>query len=173
VTFTVIWKKSNHTNTISEIGSMNINFQKFYFVQILCFWILSIVSFHLKHRPIYISKNNVSETGFCLRLQAKYTQMGPIDKASPYLRRQIGHNCLFADINTTVYIVQKHSICTNVPSSQTFRLAYFHINRHKLKTDISFIFLIEMVVVTSRIFLYKCGPMFSEGNSFPYHFIRR
>jgi hypothetical protein len=25
--------------------------------------------FHLKHRPVYISKHNVSETGFSLRLQ--------------------------------------------------------------------------------------------------------
>jgi hypothetical protein len=25
--------------------------------------------FYLKHRPVYISKHNVSETGFCLRLQ--------------------------------------------------------------------------------------------------------
>jgi short-subunit dehydrogenase involved in D-alanine esterification of teichoic acids len=41
---------------------------------------------YLKHRPVYISKHNVSETGFCLRLQVKATQLGPIDMASPYLR---------------------------------------------------------------------------------------
>jgi hypothetical protein len=29
-------------------------------------------------------KRNVSETGFCLRLQVKPTQLGPIDRASPY-----------------------------------------------------------------------------------------
>jgi hypothetical protein len=37
-------------------------------------------------RPAYISKYNVSETGFCLRLQVEPTQLGPIDRASPYLR---------------------------------------------------------------------------------------
>jgi hypothetical protein len=52
-------------------------------VQILCFWILSIVLFfYLKHRPIYISKLNVSEAGFCLRFQVKLTQLEPIDIAS-------------------------------------------------------------------------------------------
>jgi hypothetical protein len=30
---------------------------------------------YLKHRPVYISKHNVSETGFCLRLQVKPTQL--------------------------------------------------------------------------------------------------
>jgi hypothetical protein len=39
-----------------------------------------------KHRPVYFSKHNVSDTGFCLRLQVKPTQLGPIDRASPYLR---------------------------------------------------------------------------------------
>jgi hypothetical protein len=29
---------------------------------------------------------NVSETGFCLHLHVKPTQLGPIDRASPYLR---------------------------------------------------------------------------------------
>jgi hypothetical protein len=37
------------------------------------------------HRPVYISKHNVSETGFCLRLQVKPTQLGTIDRASPCL----------------------------------------------------------------------------------------
>jgi hypothetical protein len=39
-----------------------------------------------KHRPVYFSKHNVSETGFCLRLQVNPTQMSPIDRASPYVR---------------------------------------------------------------------------------------
>jgi hypothetical protein len=38
------------------------------------------------HRPIYFSKHNVSETGLFLRLQVKPTQLGPVDRASPYLR---------------------------------------------------------------------------------------
>jgi hypothetical protein len=41
----------------------------------------------LKHRPVYFSKHNVSETEFCLRLEEKHIQWGPIDRASPYLRR--------------------------------------------------------------------------------------
>jgi hypothetical protein len=43
---------------------------------------------YLKLRPVYISNHNVSETGFCLRIQVKSTQLGRIDRASPYLRRQ-------------------------------------------------------------------------------------
>jgi hypothetical protein len=47
----------------------------------------SIVLFlFTKHRPVYISKHNVSETGFRLRPQMERTQLGPIDRASPYLR---------------------------------------------------------------------------------------
>jgi hypothetical protein len=36
------------------------------------------------HRPVYTSKHNVSETVFCLCLHVKPTQLGPIDRASPY-----------------------------------------------------------------------------------------
>jgi hypothetical protein len=41
---------------------------------------------YLKNRPVYFSKHIVSETGFCLRLQVKPSQLGPIDTARPYLR---------------------------------------------------------------------------------------
>jgi hypothetical protein len=44
--------------------------------------------FMYKHCPVYISKHSVSETGFCLRLQVKPTQLGPIDRAGPYLRTE-------------------------------------------------------------------------------------
>jgi hypothetical protein len=44
--------------------------------------------FYLKHCHVYTSKHNVSETGSCLRLQVKRTQLGTFDIASPYLRRQ-------------------------------------------------------------------------------------
>jgi hypothetical protein len=37
-------------------------------------------------RLVFIFQNNVSETGFCFRLQVKPTQLGPIDRASPYLQ---------------------------------------------------------------------------------------
>jgi hypothetical protein len=34
-------------------------------------------------------KSNVSETGFCLHLQVKPTQLDTIDRASPYLRTTV------------------------------------------------------------------------------------
>jgi hypothetical protein len=40
-------------------------------------------------RPAYILKHNVSETAFCLRLQAKPTRSGQIDRASPHLRTPV------------------------------------------------------------------------------------
>jgi hypothetical protein len=45
--------------------------------------------FYLKHRPVYISKHNVSETALCFRHQVKPTQLAPIDRASPYLRTPV------------------------------------------------------------------------------------
>jgi hypothetical protein len=49
-------------------------------IQLLCFWALSIVLFLFK-------THSVSETGFCLRPQVEATQLGPIDIATPYLRK--------------------------------------------------------------------------------------
>jgi hypothetical protein len=43
----------------------------------------------ISHRPVYISKDNVSEIGFCFRLQIKPTQKGSVDGASPYLRTPV------------------------------------------------------------------------------------
>jgi hypothetical protein len=54
-------------------------------VQILRFWTLSIGMSLSKNRPVYFSKHNVLETEFCLCLQVKPTQLGPTDRASPYL----------------------------------------------------------------------------------------
>jgi hypothetical protein len=48
-------------------------------IQVLCFWTYSLSCFLFK-------MHNVLETGFCLWLQAKPTQLGPVDRASPYLR---------------------------------------------------------------------------------------
>jgi hypothetical protein len=48
-------------------------------VQILGFRTLSIALSYVKCRPVYFSKHNVSETGFCFCLQVKLTQLGPID----------------------------------------------------------------------------------------------
>jgi hypothetical protein len=50
-------------------------------IQLLCFW-TSIFLFSFKTR-------SVSATGFCLRLQVEPTQLGPTDRASPYLRTPI------------------------------------------------------------------------------------
>jgi hypothetical protein len=38
----------------------------------------SIMFLDIIHRPAFILKHNVSETGFCLRLQVKSTQLVPI-----------------------------------------------------------------------------------------------
>jgi hypothetical protein len=63
--------------------------------------------FCLKSRPVYISKHNISETGFYLCPRVKPTLLGPIDRASPHLWMMDN--------------VQEHNNCTNLPSSQTFR----------------------------------------------------
>jgi hypothetical protein len=44
-----------------------------YYVHSFCFC--------LKQRPIYISEHSSLETGFCLCLQVKPTQLGPINRA--------------------------------------------------------------------------------------------
>jgi hypothetical protein len=140
--------KSIKTHSLREAQS------KFPCVQILCFWTLSIVLSLSKKRPDYFSKHNVSETGFCLRLQVKPTQLGPIDRASPYLRTSIDWARMkrfylktgtesslrkvafwkiirhFLDKDKTMDNVRKHNIRTNVTSSQTSGSYYqsFHFS---------------------------------------------
>jgi hypothetical protein len=58
--------------------------------QVLYFRTLSIVLYLSKTCSVYFSKHSVSETGFCLRLQVKPTQLGPMDKANFSLRRLKG-----------------------------------------------------------------------------------
>jgi hypothetical protein len=58
-------------------------------VQILRFGHYLSSCLYLKHRLVYFSKHNVSETGFRLRFQVKPTQLGPIDRASPHLRTPV------------------------------------------------------------------------------------
>jgi hypothetical protein len=48
----------------------------------------SITFLDIIHRLVHLKKHNVSDTGFCLRPQVKPTQLGPIDRASPYLRTE-------------------------------------------------------------------------------------
>jgi hypothetical protein len=56
--------------------------------QILCFWALSIALSSYKNSLLFILQNNVSKTEFCLRLQVKTIQLGPMDRARPYLRTE-------------------------------------------------------------------------------------
>jgi hypothetical protein len=67
------------------------------------------------HHPVFtqstillLFKNNVSETQFCLRYLVKPSQLGPIDRTSPYLRPQQGD---VLDKNMIMEKVQKHSFC--------------------------------------------------------------
>jgi hypothetical protein len=60
-------------------------------------------------------QNSVSETGFNLRLQLKPTQLGPIDRASPYLRVYLDYrselNILYMESGIcvfTLYTIHKH-----------------------------------------------------------------
>jgi hypothetical protein len=96
-----------------------------------------------------MTKQNVSDIGFCLRLQVKPTQCSPIDRASPYLLCPIDWAQLsrfylktetesslqivvFCNIKRTVILdkdrtmdnVQKYNIYSNVPSSQILHLIY-------------------------------------------------
>jgi hypothetical protein len=49
-----------------------------------------IVFLDIIHRPVIflllLLFHNIPETEFCLCLQIKHTQLGPIDGASPYIR---------------------------------------------------------------------------------------
>jgi hypothetical protein len=49
---------------------------------------ITITILDIIHRPVFCLKHNVSETGFCLRLQLQPTQVVPTDRARFYLRRQ-------------------------------------------------------------------------------------
>jgi hypothetical protein len=83
------------------------------------------------HCPVYISKQNISETAFCLRLQAKPTSeigTNSIDwaqlirfylktEAESRLRNVVSYNIkrtVFLDKERTMDHVQKHNICINL-----------------------------------------------------------
>jgi hypothetical protein len=57
---------------------LSIGLWRWYINITIKFWTLFIV--------LYFIQNSDSETGFCLRLQVKHTQLGPIDRASLCLR---------------------------------------------------------------------------------------
>jgi hypothetical protein len=54
--------------------------------------------FCLEHRPVYIPKHSVLESGSCLHHQVKPTQLGSIDRASP--------NLLFRIVLSVEYLVR-------------------------------------------------------------------
>jgi hypothetical protein len=65
--------------TVGEMPLQDIKEYQVLLRHLLCFWTLSIALFLFK-------THNVSETGFCLRLQAEPTQLGTIDRAPIELR---------------------------------------------------------------------------------------
>jgi hypothetical protein len=60
-----------------------------YRAQILRFWTLSIVLLLSRTPSCLFYKHNVSGTGLYLRFQVRPTQLGPVDRASPYLRTSV------------------------------------------------------------------------------------
>jgi hypothetical protein len=87
-------------------------------VQILCFWTLSIVLSLYKNIVLFLQllQNSILETGFCLCLQVKPTQLGPIARASPYLRTPVSAPRwgIQAKHNTNPYPrAKKHQIIKN------------------------------------------------------------
>jgi hypothetical protein len=63
--------------------------------------------FCLKCRPVYISKHNVSETGFYQRPQVKPTLLGPKDRANPHLRTPVSLSS--ARAKNAFYIMTLHT----------------------------------------------------------------
>jgi hypothetical protein len=53
--------------------------------------------------------------------QVKPSQLGLIDRTSPYFRREKYNQEGVLHEKRTMFNVQKHNICTNVPPRQTFR----------------------------------------------------
>jgi hypothetical protein len=43
-----------------------------------------VVFLNIAHCPVLFKTHNISETGFCLRLQVDPNQLGPIDRVTPY-----------------------------------------------------------------------------------------
>jgi hypothetical protein len=87
-------------------------------------WCTNIMFLDIIHRPVYISKHNISETGFCLRLEIGTNSIDRAQLSRFYLKTETEsslRNVVFWNINRTMDNVQEHNICTDVPSSQTFR----------------------------------------------------
>jgi hypothetical protein len=65
--------------------------------------------FSWKHHLVYFSKHDVSETGFCFRLQVKPTQLVPIDRASPYF--MVETSIISLNHWLFLYLISKVSSC--------------------------------------------------------------
>jgi hypothetical protein len=62
--------------------------------------VTNVMFLDIIHRPVFILKHNVSEIGFCLRLQVKPSQLGSIDRASP----EIGMNFIYWALQGRLYL---------------------------------------------------------------------
>jgi hypothetical protein len=93
--------------------------------RVYCIMFLDII-----HRPVFIQEHSLSETSsvswaqlsrFCLNTE---TESNHRNIVFDNIKRTV-----FLDEDRTMDNVQKHNICINVPSSQTFRssLLYVHI----------------------------------------------
>jgi hypothetical protein len=103
-------------------------------IQRICFRTLHIVLSLSKNSALfYFSKHNVSKIGFSLRLQVRTYSVGlGLSTSRFYLKTKTESSLrdivfrkikstMFSDKDRTMVNVQKHIICTNVPSSRTFR----------------------------------------------------
>jgi hypothetical protein len=113
-----------------------------YIVRILCCWTSSIVLSLSKNIVLFISQN----TTFRRLDSVSGPEIGTssIDWAQLsrfYLKTETGcslRNVVFWKINRTLFLdkdrlmdnVQQHNICTNVPSSKTFRSHLFYVALH-------------------------------------------
>jgi hypothetical protein len=99
------------------------------------------------HDPVYISKHSVSETGFCLHLHLKPTQLGPINRASPYLQTEC------------TYVIQKVSFDGLLKKTKKiyFQTIYivFWCTYLTLLFDIVSI-IVKALIIVGHQFLYSC-----------------
>jgi hypothetical protein len=84
-------------------------------------------------RPVFNLDHDVSETGFCLRLEVEHTHLGPVDRASLCLRTPATLSMGFIEptehkpstrVNISAHVglhFQNRDVYNNIPSSQTCR----------------------------------------------------
>jgi hypothetical protein len=57
--------------------------------EVIC---IIIIILDIIYFPVFYLKHNISETGFCFRLQVVPSQLGPIDRANTCLSQSIEQN---------------------------------------------------------------------------------